>query len=78
MKKRRNHLIGFLTTELDGVENVKKFSSLLKKLNLCDLTVDKELEKVTENGGAALQVLITWFTLGLLDKLVEVQKLIKD
>jgi len=75
---KRSHLISFLTKELGSIEKVKNFSNTLKELSLCDLTVDKELERVTENGGAVLAVLITWFNLGLLDKLVDTKKLIKD
>ena len=78
MKRKRKHLIEFLIKELGGVEKVKHFSSLLKSLNLCNLTEDNDLEKVAANGGVILQTLVTWYMLGFLDKLNDIKKLIKE
>jgi len=77
MQSRRDHLVKFLVKELNGVENVKRFSTLLKELNLCDLTDDDDFNSVTANGGVLLQTLVSWFSLGFLDKLIEIKKLIK-
>ena len=75
---QKTHLIGFLVTELKGNENVKTFSNNLRYLNLCDLQKDEHLDKVTENGGALLQTLVSWNQLGFIDKLVEIKKGIND
>ena len=71
---QKSHLVGFLVTELKGNENVKEFSNNLRYLDLCDLRDDKHLKRVSENGGALLQTLVSWNQLGFISKLVEIKK----
>lgn len=77
LQNKRSHLVSFLVRELGGTDKVREFSSMLKQLDLCDLTVDSDLLKATENGGAILQTFVTWYMLGLLPKLVEIKDLMK-
>ena len=77
-KDDREHLVSFLIKELNGSANVKLFSQTLRELDLCDLQDDKHLEQVTKDGGAILATLVSWQQLGLLGKLSEIKKRIKE
>ena len=73
-KAEKSHLIGFLIRELGGQENVKEFSDNLRYLDLCNLQDEEHLTRVTENGGALLQTLVSWNQLGFISKLVDIKK----
>ena len=74
---KRQHLTGFLISELGGVDKVKDFSSTLRFLDLCDLQNDEEFVRVTDNGGAILGTLVSWYQLGFISKLREIKEGIK-
>ncbi len=71
-------LVKFLIKELDGAGNVKRFSSDLKALGICDLSKSNTQQYVMSKEGAVyLFTLVTHYNFGLLNKLVEIQDKIK-
>ena len=72
--KRREALVDYLTKEL-GIHHVRDFSESLRKLNICDLLSDEDLVKVTETG--AIDSLVVSYRMGVVSKLIEVQKIVK-
>ena len=72
---KREHLIKHLISEL-GRNNVKAFSESLKYLDICDLTLDSDLDKVTTNG--YIDTLIVLYNFGTINKIVQVKKSIKE
>jgi len=78
IKSKRQHLTGFLISELGGVENVKDFSNQLRFLGLCDLKDDQEFLRVTGNGGELLGTLVSWYQLGFVSKMVYLKEKIKE
>jgi hypothetical protein len=74
----KDRLIKFLVQELGSKEAVKRFSSELKELNICDLSDTRTQEYVmTQEGAVYLFTLVSHFNFGLLNKLVEIQHNIK-
>ena len=73
--KRREALVDYLTKEL-GISHVRDFSESMRKLNICDLLDDKDLIRVTETG--AIDSLVVSYRMGVVSKLIEVQKIIKE
>jgi hypothetical protein len=62
-----------LLKELQSVDNVKRFSQMLRDLDICDLRDDTEFENITKDGAPYLLTLITYYTFGMLDKLLEIK-----
>lgn len=78
MLSHKERLVKFLIKELGGTEQVKRFSTELKTLGICDLSESKTAEYVmSEEGAVYLFTLVTNFQFGLLNKLVEIQNKIK-
>ena len=75
INKRREALIEYLVKEL-GIHHVRDFSEALKELDICDLTDDIDLVKVTETG--LIDTLVVLFKFGTLTKLIQVKKEIKE
>ena len=71
MKTRRDHLVKWLVVELGSRDNVKEFSSSLKQLGICDLTVDEDLKAITEHG--LIDTMVTLYKFGTMSKLIEVK-----
>lgn len=78
MASHQDRLVKFLIKELGGTEQVKAFSSELKELDICDLSMTTTQEYVMSTEGAVyLFTLVTQFQFGLLNKLVEIKTAIK-
>jgi len=75
---KRNQLVDWLKKELGSVHNVKEFSETIRYLELGDLRDDKEFTRITDDGGAVLLTLVSWYSLGLLSKLKEIKQKIKE
>ncbi len=75
--QKKDQVVAFLVKELNGASNVKGFADIYRELNICDLANDKHIERVTDNGGALLATLVSWYTLGLTQKLLEVKNKIQ-
>ena len=73
MDDKRKFTTKWLVKELGNPHKVKEFSSTLRDLNICDLSTDKHLDAVTKDGGAILIVLVSWYQLGMLSKLIEIK-----
>lgn len=73
---RRDHLVQYLVKELGSTDNVKEFSSNLRDLSICDLRDDDDLKAVTESG--AIDTLKVLYQMGVINKLVDVQKIVKE
>jgi len=75
-KEHKEQIISTLKRELGSASAVKDFSNTLRSLNLCDLKDDVQLEKAAISG--ALSTFETYYQLGILPKLIEIAKLIKE
>lgn len=76
---KQKKLISFLTKELGSKESVKRFSSELKELGICDLSQSKTQEFImTQEGAAYLFTLVTHYNFGLLNKLIEIKRNINE
>ena len=68
-------LVKFLIRELDGASNVKKFSSDLKALGICDLSKSQTQEFImSSDGSPMLFTLVSYYNFGILNKIVQIQK----
>ena len=74
INKRREVLVEYLVKEL-GIHHVRDFSECLKELDICNLTDDKDLVKVTSEG--LIDTLVVLYKFGTLTKLLEVKKEIR-
>ena len=72
---KRDALVKHLVKTL-GKHNVKEFSETLKSLDICDLTLDHDLEKVTTDG--LIDSLVVLYQFGSLSKLLSIKKEIKE
>ena len=72
---KREALVKYLVAQL-GKNNVKDFSETLKYLDICNLTLDSDLNKVTTEG--YIDTLIVLYKFGTLSKVAEVKKHIKE
>jgi len=76
MEARRKHLTKYLLEELGSKDKVIEFSSNLRYLNICDLSKDEDLKKITEGG--YVDTLKVIYQFGTLSKLVEIKESLKD
>jgi len=74
----RKQFTEHLIKELDGPTNVKRFSQLLRDTDICDLREDKDFDRITRDGAPMLLTLITYFNFGMLDKIAEIKRTIKE
>ena len=72
---RRKALTQYLIKEL-GKSGTKEFSQLLRDLDICDLRIDEQLDRVTQDG--LIDTLVVLYKFGTLSKLYHVKKEIKD
>ncbi len=70
-EEHKKQIISTLKRELGSNEEVSKFSSSLRELNLCDLRDDAQLEIVANDG--SLMVFLTHYSLGIIPKLLEIK-----
>ena len=73
---KRDALVKYLISEFKSKSKVKEFEEQLKYLDICDLTDDDDLNKVTSNG--MIDSLKVLYALGTMSKLVEIKKYIKE
>jgi len=76
--EKRKQFTEFLIKELQSVENVKSFSQSLRDLDLCDLRDDEQFENITKDGAPMLMTLISYWNFGMLNKLKQIKKEIKN
>ena len=74
---KRKQFTEFLIKELQGVDNVKEFSQMLRDLDICDLRNDEDFEAVTKDGAPNLMTLISWWNFGFLVKQLQIKQNIK-
>ena len=72
---KREQLVVYLIAQL-GKKNVKEFSTTLRELDICDLTADEDLEKVTTGG--LIDTLVVLYKFGTLTKVNDIKKAIKE
>jgi len=77
-QEKRQILVKELLRHLGSKEKVKAFSENLRTLNIVDLRDDEQFEKAAKHEFTFMASLITYQQFGLLDKLVEIRKLIHD
>ena len=75
---KRKQVTEALLKELQSADNVKRFSQLLRDLDICDLRNDTEFNNITKDGAPYLLTLITYFNFGFLDKLLEIKQHTKE
>ena len=73
IEEKRKQFTQFLIKELNGVDNVKEFSQILRDLNICDLRNDKHFEEATKDGAYLMMTLISYNQFGFLSKLKEIK-----
>ena len=76
-QQKKDNLAKFLQKELGSSHRVKEFASLYRDLGICNLSDIKDVERVTDDGGAVLMTLVTWYSLGLTSKFIEIKNIIK-
>ena len=80
----QDRLISFLKKEVGGAglsnTQIKEFSSNLKVLGIIDLSKSNTQEWLMNDkvGQSTLITLVTWFSLGLLSKIVEIKNITED
>ena len=67
----KKQIVNTLKKELGSPSEVSKFSQSLKDLSLIDLSDDVQLEKAANDG--SLITFVTFYGLGLLPKLIDLQ-----
>ncbi len=69
--EHKKQIIATLKRELGTAKEVSKFSNTLKDLQLIDLSKDEQLESAVNDG--TLMTFLTYYSLGILPKLVEIK-----
>ncbi len=75
---KKEQLVAFLIKELGSAEAVKTFAHDLRALKIADLSNIYDIEKLTEDESVRLFSLVTYHQFGILSKLTELQKHIKE
>ena len=74
----REQFTEHLLKELQTPNNVKRFSQLLRDTDICDLRDDNDFDAITKDGAPMLLTLLTYFNFGMLDKIAEIKRTIKE
>ncbi len=75
----QENLVKFLRREIGGAnlsnEQIKQFSKQLKELGILDMSKSNTAEWLIRDsvGQATIITLVTWFSLGLLSKIVDIK-----
>jgi len=69
--EHKKQIVATLKRELGSGKELTKFSQSLRDLNLVDLSQDAQLEKAANDG--SLMTFLTYFSLGLIPKLIELK-----
>ena len=84
MASHQDRLIAFLKKDVGGAnlsnEQIREFSKNLKELEILDLSRSSTAQWVTQDevGQSTLITLVTWYSLGLLQKITDIKKITKD
>ena len=73
MASAKKALAQALTAELGSIEKVKEFASNIKELGFYDLSDEAQVVKLNGKGELLIE-LISWYSFGILSRMVEVKQ----